>query len=82
MQDEHGTQIVPATGWAPDCSCDPADPTACRVLDPFGGAGTTALIAAQEGRDATLIELNPDYRALAERRLHDAGMPVEKDQTD
>lgn len=39
------------------------------VLDPFGGAGTTAVAANQNGRDAILIELNPDYVALAESRL-------------
>jgi DNA modification methylase len=38
------------------------------VLDPFGGAGTTGLVAKQEGRDATLIELNPDYAAMARAR--------------
>ena len=42
------------------------------VLDPFGGAGTTALVAARMGRRAALIELNPDYAAMARRRIeHD-----------
>lgn len=39
------------------------------VLDPFGGAGTTGLVADQMGRDATLIELSPDYVDIAARRL-------------
>lgn len=39
------------------------------VLDPFGGSGTTALVALQEGRKAVLCELNPDYIALAHKRL-------------
>lgn len=39
------------------------------VLDPFGGAGTTALVAERHGRDAILIELNPEYAALTQRRL-------------
>jgi len=39
------------------------------VLDPFGGAGTTGLVAKQEGRAATLIELNPDYAAMARARI-------------
>ena len=38
------------------------------VLDPFGGAGTTALAAQRLGRTALLIELNPAYAALAARR--------------
>lgn len=42
-----------------------------RVLDPFGGAGTTGLVAAELGRKATLIELNPDYAELTRGRLGD-----------
>jgi DNA modification methylase len=41
------------------------------VLDAFLGAGTTALAAEQHGRDWIGIELNPDYAALAEKRLAD-----------
>jgi DNA modification methylase len=45
------------------------------VLDPFGGAGTTGLVADRLGRNAILIELNPDYAAMAQRRIEgDAGM--------
>lgn len=40
-----------------------------RVLDPFGGAGTVGLVAQQLGLDCTLIELNPEYAAIAERRI-------------
>jgi len=43
----------------------------CVVLDPFGGAGTTGLVADRLGRDAVLIELNPDYAAMARRRIVD-----------
>jgi DNA modification methylase len=39
------------------------------VLDPFGGAGTTGLVAAELGRTATLIELNAEYAALMHHRL-------------
>jgi DNA modification methylase len=50
------------------------------VLDPFGGAGTTGLVADRLGRGALLIELNPDYAALAQRRLEgDAGLFAEVD---
>jgi DNA modification methylase len=45
------------------------------VLDPFGGAGTTGLVADRLGRNAILIELNPEYAAMAERRIkNDAGL--------
>ena len=40
------------------------------VLDPFGGAGTVGLVADRLQRDAILIELNPEYAAMAERRIH------------
>jgi DNA modification methylase len=39
------------------------------ILDPFGGAGTTALVADRLGRNSVLCELNPDYAALAEQRI-------------
>lgn len=44
-------------------------PTGGHVLDPFGGAGTTGLVADRLQRSATLIELNPEYAALARRRI-------------
>jgi hypothetical protein len=45
---------------------------------PFGGAGTTGLVADRLGRNAVLIELNPDYAAMAERRIKgDFGMFAE-----
>lgn len=45
------------------------------VLDPFGGAGTTGLVADQLQRNAILIELNPEYAEMARRRIDaDAGM--------
>ena len=38
------------------------------VLDPFAGTGTTGVAAAQEGRDAVLIERSPEYcRVMGER---------------
>lgn len=39
------------------------------VLDPFGGAGTTGLVADRLQRNAVLIELNPEYAAMARRRV-------------
>ncbi len=39
------------------------------VLDPFGGAGTTGLVAAQNNRYATLIELNSSFVEIARKRL-------------
>ncbi|MBP8145966.1 MAG: site-specific DNA-methyltransferase [Inhella sp.] len=39
------------------------------VLDPFGGAGTTGLVADRLQRSAVLIELNPSYVELQQRRI-------------
>lgn len=44
-------------------------PTGGTVLDPFGGAGTTGLVADGLQREAVLIELNPDYIEIARRRI-------------
>jgi DNA modification methylase len=57
-------------GFAPSCAC-PVNTGTGRgvVLDPFGGAGTTGLVADREQRDAILIELNPTYAAMAEARI-------------
>ena len=39
------------------------------VLDPFGGAGTTAVAAVRLGRRYILIELNATYATMARERL-------------
>lgn len=39
------------------------------VLDPFAGSGTTGIAAKNLGVDYILIELNPDYVAIAKQRL-------------
>lgn len=44
-------------------------PRGGRVLDPFGGAGTTGLVADRLGLDATLIEINPVYAEIARARI-------------
>lgn len=56
------------------------------VLDPFGGAATTAYAALREGRRALLCELNPDYVEIQRRRLAifdaDAVSPVRVEAAD
>jgi DNA modification methylase len=39
------------------------------VLDPFGGAGTTGLVADRLQRNAILVELNPQYADMARNRI-------------
>ena len=50
------------------CSCA-SSAVPCVVLDPFGGAGTTALAAKRAGRDAVYIDLNPEYALMAMARV-------------
>jgi DNA modification methylase len=58
-------------GWRPSCSCNAGDPVSATVLDCFGGAGTTGLVAEQLQRNSILIELNPAYAEMARRRIRD-----------
>lgn len=53
----------------PSCACPNRTFTTGLVLDPFMGAGTTAVVAHQLGRDYLGIELNPEYRTLALQRI-------------
>jgi DNA modification methylase len=59
-------------GFSPSCSCD-AGTVPGTVLDCFGGAGTTGLVADRLQRNAILVELNPQYAAMARRRITDDG---------
>jgi DNA modification methylase len=63
------TQTV---GWNPGCNCSvlfTQDAIPCTVLDPFAGAGTTGLVAASPGRNFVGIEINPEYRDIAMKRI-------------
>lgn len=44
-------------------------PPGGTVLDPFGGSGTTALVADQEGRNAILIDLDERNAPMASERI-------------
>ena len=50
------------------------------VLDPFGGAGTTAMVARQLGRRAVSIELNPEYAVMIEQRAAAAALKETGDE--
>lgn len=47
------------------------------VLDPFVGSGTTSRVAAHLGRQCIGIDINPDYIALARRRIEQAGATLD-----
>jgi hypothetical protein len=48
---------------------DTWDAAPAVVLDLFGGAGTTGLVADQLGRDCILIELKAEYGEMARERI-------------
>lgn len=50
------------TGWCPEGG---------TVLDPFGGTGTTALVAKALGRHGISVDMSADYCRLAEWRTND-----------
>jgi DNA modification methylase len=44
-------------------------PEGGSVLDPFGGSGTTAIVANKHNRNAVLCELNEEYVGIAKERI-------------
>jgi DNA modification methylase len=45
-------------------------PIGGTVLDPFGGSGTTGMVALEESRSVILCELNPEYAEIAKGRTN------------
>ena len=56
-------------GWNPTCECKYEGMNRAIVLDPFMGAGTTALVAARLNRNFIGCELNPEYKRIADKRV-------------
>lgn len=63
-----GARIIGST-----CGCPHATaPTRnALVIDPFGGTGTTAMVARALGRDSISFDLSAGYLGLAEWRIND-----------
>jgi DNA modification methylase len=59
------------TGYACACPDTTAPATPGIVLDPFGGTGTTALVAHALGRHGISVDMSQDYCRLAEWRTSD-----------
>ncbi len=58
-------------GWEASCACNSGGPVPCIVLDPFNGAGTTALACIQHGRQYIGTELKWDYIEITRKRIAD-----------
>lgn len=61
------------TGYACACPTPTAPTRAAIVLDPFGGTGTTALLAHVNGRTGISVDMSADYSRLAAWRTQDPG---------
>ena len=59
-------------GFRPTCDCATEGTVPCLVLDPFLGSGSTAIVAAQEGRSYVGIDLADEYCRLARARIQRA----------
>jgi DNA modification methylase len=65
-----GMRETVTTGWEPTCECG-AGVVPATVLDPFGGSGTTVMVALRLGRSGLAIEQSETYCAMARRRVED-----------
>jgi site-specific DNA-methyltransferase (adenine-specific) len=54
--------------WIIEWSTNPND----TIFDPFMGSGTTGVACAQTGRNFIGCEIDPDYFAIAEKRIRNA----------
>jgi len=61
------------TGYACACPTPDAPTRPAVVLDPFGGTGTTAMVARALGRYGVHLDLSADYLRLARWRIYDSG---------
>ena len=67
---------VQTLGWQPACDCDAGDPVPQLILDPFMGAGTTGLVAIQQGRNYFGIDASEQYCEMARQRIATTQPPL------
>ena len=58
-------------GVQKQCDCETNETKAGTVLDPFGGSGTTGIVAVNHNRNAVLCELNEEYIEIAKNRINE-----------
>ena len=70
--DHHSGEMVTRVVEVSDPTWQPIAPTTpAVVLDPFGGTGTSALVASVLGRHGISVDMSADYCRLAEWRTTD-----------
>lgn len=67
------TESAVITGYACACPAPDAPTRPAVVVDPFGGTGTTALVASVFGRLGVTFDRSADYCRLARWRVSDPG---------
>ena len=67
----------PTVPWQARCRTTPG-----VVLDPFGGTGTTALVAKVLGREGISVDMSADYCRLARWRTTDSDQIASAMQVD
>lgn len=70
---ERGREAATITGYACACPNTDAPTRPAVVLDPFGGTGTTAMVARALGRYGVHLDLSADYLRLARWRVWESG---------
>jgi DNA modification methylase len=73
VSEERFDRRVTITGYECDCPDASAPTRPAVVLDPFGGTGTTAMVARALDRFAINIDLSADYLRLADWRINRSG---------
>jgi DNA modification methylase len=61
-------------GWRRTCACRTTAVVPATVLDCFGGAGTTGVVAVETGRRFLLVDVNRAYARQAVRRIEAAAL--------
>ena len=80
-----GTQPFPDAHFAvyPEKLIIPCVLAGCRpggtIFDPFDGAGTTRVVAAEYGRNCISFELNPEYIEISDKRYKAVTMQTKLD---
>jgi DNA modification methylase len=75
LVDDSGNSKIPI-GLKPSCNCNAGFKPGV-VLDPFAGSGTVGVVAKEQGKNAILIEVSPEYLEIIKNRLEIKGSGTE-----
>jgi len=61
--------VESTNSWRQTCDCETDETEPGIVLDPFCGSGTTCMVAKRYNRRFVGVDLNPEYVAMAQKRV-------------